>query len=137
MKKYILSLGLVTFLATSLFAQETAAPRSEYTIALSEQSLTIKPGETKNSTLTLNRSKSFSKSNATLGLSSGLPQGINVTFSPAEGAISSSEVKVAVEESVKPGNYTIILKSTVQSKSKGTTLKIVVPDADGSIVTRN
>lgn len=137
MKKYILTLVLFSLIGINTYAQESAAPRTEFTAALSETTLTIKPGESKNSTLTLNRSKSFSKSDATLGLSSGLPEGVHVTFSPAEGAISSTEVRVAVDETAKAGNYTIIIRSTIQNKNKGTTLKVIVPDKDGSVVSLN
>ena len=137
MKKYILTLVLFSFIGITSYAQNNAAPRTEFTAALSETALTVKPGESKNSTLTLNRSKSFSKSDATLGLSSGLPEGVHVTFSPAEGAISSSEVKVAVDETAKAGNYTIIIRSTIQNKNKGTTLKLTVLEKDGSVVSLN
>ena len=134
MKKIILSF-IILSLAGSLFAQE--APRNEFTVSLAEQSLTLKPGETKNVSLTLSRSKSFSKSKATLGLSSGLPQGISVVFSPAEEVLDSSEIQVTANESVKPGAYTVIIKSTMQNKNKGATLKVVVTDKDSSVVSLN
>lgn len=137
MKKYILTIVLATAAMTASVAQEKTAPRTEFTVELSASSLEVKAGETKELTLTLNRSKQYSKSKATLGLSSGLPQGVTVTFEPTDGVLESSVVKVAVAEHAKAGNYMIILNSTMQHKSKGATLKLVVTEGTGEAVSKN
>ncbi len=137
MKKYILTIVLATAAMTASVAQEKTAPRTEFTVELSTSSLEVKAGETKELTLTLNRSKQYSKSKATLGLSSGLPQGVTVTFEPTDGVLESSVVKVAVAEHAKAGNYMIILNSTMQHKSKGATLKLVVTEGTGEAVSKN
>jgi hypothetical protein len=137
MKKYILTIVLAAAAMTASVAQEKTAPRTEFTVELSTSSLEVKAGETKEITLTLNRSKQYSKSKATLGLSSGLPQGVTVTFEPTDGVLESSVVKVAVAEHAKAGNYMIILNSTMQQKSKGTTLKLIVSEGTGETVSKN
>ena len=137
MKKYILTIVLATAAMTASVAQEKTAPRTEFTVELSTSSLEVKAGEIKELTLTLNRSKQYSKSKATLGLSSGLPQGVTVTFEPTDGVLESSVVKVAVAEHAKAGNYMIILNSTMQHKSKGATLKLVVTEGTGEAVSKN
>jgi hypothetical protein len=137
MKKYILTIVLATVAMTASVAQEKTAPRTEFTVELSTSSLEVKAGEIKELTLTLNRSKQYSKSKATLGLSSGLPQGVTVTFEPTDGVLESSVVKVAVAEHAKAGNYMIILNSTMQHKSKGATLKLVVTEGTGEAVSKN
>ncbi|HEY3405349.1 MAG TPA: hypothetical protein VGK59_18315 [Ohtaekwangia sp.] len=136
MKKSILIIALsaITFIG---FAQEKTAPRSEFTIDLSASTLEAKPGQTKEVEINLNRSKSYLKSNAVLGLSSGLPAGVTVSFEPAEGVINSSVAKVSIAENVKPGNYMIIFKSTIQHKSKGATLKLVVGESAVETVSMN
>lgn len=136
MKNSIFTLILALF-ATVVLAQEKPAPQKEFTVELSASSLEIKPGQTKNVTVTLNRSKGFSKSKAVLGLSSGLPQGVTLTFEPAEGVITSTVATITVAETVKAGNYMIILNSTIQHKSKGATLKLVVVDAATEVVSKN
>lgn len=137
MKKYILTIVLAAAVLTASVAQEKTAPRTEFTVELSTSSLEIKAGETKELTLTLNRSKQYSKSKATLGLSSGLPEGVTVTFEPTEGVLDNSIVKVAVAEHTKAGSYMIILNSTMQHKSKGATLKLVVTGGAGEAVSKN
>ena len=62
MKKYILTIVLAAAALTVSVAQEKTAPRTEFTVELSTSSLEIKAGETKELTLTLNRSKQYSKS---------------------------------------------------------------------------
>jgi hypothetical protein len=136
MKKSILILALsaITFIG---FAQEKAAPRTEFTIDLSATTLETKPGQTKEVEINLTRSKSYLKSNAILGLSSGLPAGITVSFEPAEGVITSSIAKISIAENVKPGNYMIIFKGTIQQKNKGATLKLVVSEGTTDAVSMN
>lgn len=126
MKKFFLTLFVAIASGTALFAQEKKTPSKEFILELSSSTLDVKQGGNKEVTVAINRSKSFSKSEVVLGLSSGLPQGVTVTFEPAEGLIESSVAKVAVAENVKAGNYMIILNGTIRNKSKGATLKLVV-----------
>jgi uncharacterized membrane protein len=124
MKKFFLP--LLFAVSSTVFAQEKTAPRTEFLLELSSPTLEVKAGESKDVTITLNRSKAYSRSKAVLGLSSKLPEGITIAFEPAEGVIDSSKAKVTLSENVKPGNYLIILNGTIQHKSKGATLKVVV-----------
>lgn len=136
MKNFILPFVLILASFTFAAAQEKTAPRTEFTVELSAAAITIAPGAVQEVTLTLNRSKSYAKSNATFGLSSGLPDGVSVVFEPAEGVINSTTAKIEVAASTKPGNYLLILKTTIQQKNKGTTLKLVVTET-GEAVTMN
>jgi hypothetical protein len=135
MKNIILSL-LLAASSTALSAQEKIAPRSEFSVELSATTVEVKPGESKSVDITLNRSKSYAKSAAKLGLSSGLPDGVTVVFEPAEGVIDQSVARIAVGPEAKAGTYTIILNTVIQNKSKGKTLKLLINEA-GNAVTRN
>jgi len=137
MKKSILIFAL-SVVALAGFAQEAATPRSEFILNLSANSLEASAGQTKEIEINLNRSKSYLKSNAVLGLSSGLPAGVTVVFEPSEGVITSSIAKISIAENTKPGNYMIIFKSTIQQKSKGATLKLIVTEGgSGQAVSMN
>jgi hypothetical protein len=136
MKNLILTI-LFAVSSTALFAQERTTPRSEFTIELSTATLEAKPGETKNVDITLNRSKSYAKSKAKLGLSSGLPAGVTIEFEPAEGVVESSIAKVSISPAVKPGSYTIILNGVIQNKTKGKTLKLLVTDNASAVTSLN
>ncbi len=126
MKKIILTalLGIITMAEN--FAQEKIAPRTEFTLGLSTAVLELKQGGTGDITVNLNRSKGYSRSNAVLTLSSGLPEGVSVTFEPATGVMEKSIATVSVAEHTKPGNYMIIVNGTIQHKNKGATLKLIV-----------
>lgn len=107
-------------------AQDTVAPRTEYSVSLSEHKIQIKPGETKELTISILRSKSFSKAQAKLGLSSALPEGITVGFTPAEGMFESSVATLTVAPQTKEGEYQLIVKTTLNNKIKGTIVKLTV-----------
>lgn len=126
MKKILLSVLAIAAVTFTAAGQEKIAPRTEYSVSVSENAIQVKPGESKEITLTLLRSKPFSKAKAQLGLSSALPAGVNVTFSPSEGMLETSQVTFTVAPDAKEGNYTIILKTTLTNKIKGTIVKLVV-----------
>ena len=124
---YLISIVLVV-LATEANAQ--TAPRSEFTIHLDTNLKEVKPGGASELTVTILRSKPYSRTIARLGLSSQLPEGISVNFDPAEGIIQSSTATITVAENVKPGNYQIILNAELNRKIKGTVLKLKVTDSE-------
>ena len=126
MKKIILSILAVAAVVITVAAQEKVAPRTEYSVSLSENKIQVKPGESKELTVSILRSKSFSKVQANLGVSSALPEGISIGFAPAEGLFDSSVATLNVAPNTKEGEYSIILKSTLNNKIKGTIVKLVV-----------
>lgn len=133
MKKIIITLVL-SAIACAGFAQEKIVPRTEFTIDVSVSSIEAVPGQNKNVEVHLNRSKSYSKLNATLGILSGLPEGVTVNFEPAEGVINSSVATITITEDTRPGIYTLIFRGTIQQKSKGATLKLVVKELSAEAV---
>lgn len=127
MKKILLVAFVISLAsATTSMAQEKIAPRTEYTVSLSENVVKLAPGETKQLTVSILKSKSYARSKATLGLSSTLPEGITVTFEPAEGMFESSVASIAAASTVPVGEYQFILKTTVNHKIKGSIVKVVV-----------
>jgi acetyl/propionyl-CoA carboxylase alpha subunit len=107
------------------FAQ-TEKPRTEFTLSLDSNSLEIQPGATKEVTMQINRSKSYSKSKAAFGLSSTLPAGIAIVFNEMSG--DAVKVQVTASSDVQPGKYLLILNSTMKNKKKGITLNLVVDE---------
>lgn len=126
MKKLILSVLAVAALTFTAAAQDKAAPRTEYSVSLSETSIQVKPGESKKVTISILRSKSFSRAQAKLGLSSSLPEGITIGFAPAEGMFESSVATISVAPNTKQGEYQLIVKTTVNNKIKGSIVKLSV-----------
>jgi hypothetical protein len=125
MKKSILFLSLFMIAAIVATAQQEK-PKKEFLISLSANSVEVKPGETKEVTVSLIRSNAFSKSKAKLGLSSSLPAGISLSYEPSEGVIESSVAKITVSADAKAGTYLVLPNAIINNKSKGTTLKVIV-----------
>lgn len=132
--KRITLLSLLIIVVHISYAQVRTIPKNEFTVELSSYSIDIKPGETKDVIVYLNRSKSYSRANATLNLSSGLPEGITITFEPSDHVAESSVAHVVVTQAAKTGTYPIVLNGTILNKNKGATLKIAV--SNGSDVSK-
>jgi uncharacterized membrane protein len=128
MKTLFLTLAVISSLSVQLLAQASKAPRTEFTIELSATEVELKPGETKEVIVNLYRSKAYSKSKVVLGISSSLPQGITITYEPAEGLIETSTAKITASHDTKPGAYILLLNGTMNHKSKATMLKLTVND---------
>lgn len=126
MKKLLLVAFVISLAATSVTAQEKTTPRTEYTVSLSENVVKLAPGETKQVTVSILKSRLYAKSKAMLGLSSTLPDGITVAFEPAEGMFESSIASITAASTVPVGEYQFILKTTVNHKIKGSIVKLIV-----------
>ncbi|MCE2994121.1 MAG: hypothetical protein ACK5RG_11035 [Cyclobacteriaceae bacterium] len=110
-----------------LFAAAVSfAQTKDFTIDLSESNVSIKPGESKQVTVSIVRSKYFAKEKATLGLQSALPQGITLTYEPKEGNFENSNALISVASDATPGTYNIVLSATLNTKRKGSILKVTV-----------
>lgn len=136
-KLFPLILILSIAIADAAIAQEKTAPRTEYSVSLSEKVVNLKPGETKELTVSLLKSKSYSRSTAKLGLSSTLPEGVIVTFEPAEGVFDNSVASISANATTKEGEYQIIIKTTINNKTKGSIVKVVVGSSLEKAITAN
>lgn len=115
------------FFSLLVQAQTAEVPKKEFAVTLSESSLTVSPGESKTIEMSILRSKLYQKGEATLNISSRLPDGLAVTFEPANTTDSKTEVRVVAAAGLASGTYNVILNCTLNYKAKGTSLKIVVP----------
>lgn len=123
--KTLLTLSLL-FVTALVMAQTKAVPRTEFTIDLSEGSLAIKPGESKQVTIFIARSKYFAKEKAILGLQSSLPQGVTISYEPKEGDFETSVATISVAPEAAIGVHQIVLNAMLSTKKKGAILKLAV-----------
>jgi hypothetical protein len=86
----------------------------------------IKPGESKQVTVSIARSKYYSKEKAILGLQSSLPQGVTVSYEPKEGNFESSIATVTVAQDAANGVHQLVLSAMLSTKKKGTILKVTI-----------
>jgi hypothetical protein len=124
--KTLLTVSLL--FATSLVMAQTKAelPRTDFTIDLSESTLTVKPGESKQVTISIARSKYFAKEKAILGLQSSLPQGVTISYEPKEGNFETSMATISVAPETAIGVHQIVLNAMLSTKKKGAILKLAV-----------
>lgn len=115
------------FVAAMVVAQtKTELPRTDFVVNLSESSLTLKPGESKQVIVSIVRSKYYAKEKAILGLMGQLPKGITVRYEPTEGNFESSVATLSATADVLPGTYNIVLSTMLSVKKKGEILKVTV-----------
>ncbi|MEJ0054316.1 MAG: hypothetical protein WDN75_00890 [Bacteroidota bacterium] len=121
---FTLSLFLAAVVAMAQSGMQI--PQKEFTINLSESTLTLKPGESKQLTVSILRSKYYSKADAVLGFSNKLPEGITAQYEPSTGFFETSVVTVTASPTTAIGVYQLILNGTLNHKTKGNILRISV-----------
>ena len=94
-----------------------------FSLALSPASLSAEAGKTVQTTVTVNKTASFSN-NVSLS-ASGAPNGVTVSFDPAT-TNSTSKVSVKVAGGVAAGNYTLTVKGSGGGKTGSTKLGLTV-----------
>jgi uncharacterized membrane protein len=123
--KFILFVAILLAFVSS-YAQHVDIPQKEFTLSLENESIVLSRGENKKIDVRILKSKSYQKSNVQLGLSSGLPSGITLSFDPEKGNVDSSVATITAAADTSPGEYTVIVNATMNYKTKGSILKIVV-----------
>ena len=124
--KTALTLSFLFVLALANAQTSKELPSKEFAIALSENSLSIKPGEQKHITVSILRSKSYARSSAVMGFSNSLPEGVSEVYEPAIGNFETTVVTFTAAPSAVTGTYQIVLNGTINHKTKGSILKLSV-----------
>ncbi|MFN3841088.1 MAG: hypothetical protein ACK4RF_10320 [Cyclobacteriaceae bacterium] len=136
MKKLLPVIALLAFIVVTESPAQTA-PRTEYTIQVSEPVLAVKAGETSSLTINLAKSKSFSRYKAELRLTSSLPEGISARFEPATGLFDVSTLYITASNEVKPGHYPLVVRCEMGRKLKAIQVTLQIEDRGTTIVTHN
>ena len=127
--KHILKIGFLFALlvaALTVCAQNLEIPQNEFTISFSKNQLELSRGENSQLDVVILKSKSYVKSKIKMGISSSLPKGVAITFDPDKGNFDSTKANILIEEDATPGEYSIILNATLNYKTKGTILNLLV-----------
>lgn len=132
--KTILTLSIL-LISTLAFAQEkNEAPKKEFAVSLSENTLAIKPGESKQLEISIKRSKSYSGLKAQLGTLNPLPKGVLISFDPEAGTMETSTVKISVAPETIEGTYSLVLGATINYRKKGSVLNVVITNKPAEVV---
>jgi hypothetical protein len=107
---------------------QTQSPNKEFAIVLSRDNVQLSANETREVEITINRSKSYLKSSAVMGLSSPLPKGVEISFSPDKGTFETTTLQVKTNEAVVPGSYSLVISAKLNGKTKGSIIKLNITD---------
>jgi len=123
--KTILTLffALASFVA---IGQSLELPRTEFKVDVSENRLSLKPGESKQVNVLVLRSKGYARAEATFGLMSAAIPGIQVSYDPASGLVDSAVATITIGPEVPAGDYSLVLSATLNHKKKGAIVKVSV-----------
>jgi hypothetical protein len=105
---------------------QTPPPAKEFTVGVSASNVEIAANETREIEITILRSKSYLKGSTVMGLSSSLPKGIDVVFSPDKGEFETTRMIIKASEVVAPGQYSLIVNATLRGKTKASIVKLNV-----------
>ena len=122
-------LALLILMSLSLVGYtQTQTLKKEFAVSVSQNNIEIAGGESEEIEIRILRSKAYLKSQAVMGLSSSLPKGIEVSFSPEKGSFETTTMVIKSTEAVVAGSYSLVVKATINGKSKGSVIKLNVRD---------
>jgi hypothetical protein len=124
--KTSLTFSLLFVVFAAVAQSKLELPRTEFYFDLSETSIAIKAGQSKQVVLSITRSKSFAKEKGMLGLQSTLPKGVSISYEPKEGIFETSVATISVASDAAAGIYQIVLSAMLSTKKKGEILKLTV-----------
>ena len=119
-------LSLLVMVALTARGQNIEIPQIEFALSFSKQQLQLSRGENGELEILILKSKSYQKSKVKMGVSSRLPSGVMITFSPDKGTFDSTLAKVSILSDAAPGQYILILNATLNNKTKGSILKLLI-----------
>ncbi len=117
-------------LAASLVGsgQNLEIPKNEFSISLSRDKLELSRGENDQLEIAILKSRSYQASKIKMGLSSSLPTGVSLVFDPSKGTFDFTKASVSIGDDAIPGTYSLIVNATMQYKTKGSVLKLVIKE---------
>ncbi|HEY3405523.1 MAG TPA: hypothetical protein VGK59_19205 [Ohtaekwangia sp.] len=107
-------------------AQSSETLVKDFNLEFSSSSIEVSRGESGRIDLTIQKSKQFQKGNVKLGTGSSLPKGVTIVYEPSTGVITSSSVSIATTTEAVPGTYNLILNGTINQKTKGVIVKLII-----------
>lgn len=122
----IFCLLALTLVALSVNGQKLEIPQKEFALFFSTDQLELSRGEMSELEILILKSKGYRKTQAKMGVSSNLPEGVTITFNPEKGTFESSRANVSVDADATPGRYMLILNATLNNKTKASILKLLI-----------
>lgn len=120
---FLLTLMVV---ASPVSGQNLETTRNAFALSFSKNSLELSRGENGELEIQVLKSRGYRKSKIKMGVSSSLPKGVAITFSPDNDSFDSTKANILIQADATPGQYLLILNATLNNKTKGTILKLFI-----------
>ena len=117
---------LLLLIVSAATGQNLKIPQNEFALSFSKEQLELSRGEKGELEILILKSKSYKKSKAKMGVSSSLPKGVTITFDPDKGTFDSAKANISIQADATPGQYMLILNATLNNKTKGSILKLLI-----------
>jgi hypothetical protein len=117
---------LLLLVGSTVSGQNPEIPQNEFAVSFSKVQLELSRGDKGELEILILKSKSYQKKKAKMGISSGLPKGVTITFDPDKGVFDSSKANISIQSDATPGQYMLILNATLNNKTKGAILKLLI-----------
>lgn len=109
-------------------AQNLEIPKKEFSISLSKDKLELLRGENDQLDIGILKSRGYRDSKIKMGMSSIVPKGVSIAFDPSKGAFDFTKASISIADDAIPGTYLLIVNATLQYKTKGSILKLVIKE---------
>jgi hypothetical protein len=126
MKPYLICIVLIVGVASGVHAQNPEIPQKEFILKTHPDSIRISGGDSAVIDVVLLKSKGVAKSKGNMTLSSFPPKGVTVVFNPEKGVFDTTKAIFSVAPGAPPGTYNLIVSATVNYKTKGVIVKLVI-----------
>lgn len=130
-KLMTLKFGILLTLLLAAFvgrAQNLEIPQKEFSLSFSTYKLELLRGDSSQLDIGVIKSKSYRQNKVKMGISSSVPKGVTIGFSPEKGNFDFTKATVHVDNSAIPGSYFLILNATVSNQTKGSILKLTIKE---------
>jgi hypothetical protein len=108
--------------------QNLEVPKNEFSISLSKDKLELSHGENDQLDIGILKSKGYQNSKIKMGMSSSVPKGVSIAFDPNKGTFDFTKAIISIGDDATPGTYLLIVNATLQYKTKGSILKLVIKE---------
>ena len=126
MRKQTGLLLMLLIVALTASGQTMEIPQKEFTVYFSKDRMELSRGEESQFDVAILKSKGYRKGKINMGISSRLPKGVAVTFEPDNGTFDSTRANILIQDDATPGEYLLIVNATLNYKTKGSILKLVI-----------
>ncbi|HEY0652653.1 MAG TPA: hypothetical protein VGD65_05975 [Chryseosolibacter sp.] len=125
-RNYVWSLAGMLLWASTCLAQTELAPKEEYRVMASTNSITLAKGQQDSVKISIIRSKSFKSGKASLSTNPPSDSGVTMSMKQYPERPDEFIVFFSASPDAKAGEYSFVPTCSLRNKNKGIVLKLVI-----------